>query len=285
MIEVDGSKSTSEINRLDFVCLGPQRTASSWLQEILSYHPEICLPLGVKETMFFDLRFENGLDWYFWHFRKRRENQFCGEIAPTYFDSELARARLADIAPALKIIVLLRNPIDRTFSLYRHHLSKGRIRSNFTDALNEFPRLISSSKYSIHAEAWENQFADRQILYLWQDEVRTQPEQVLNQVCDFLDVNRIALPSVGNAVINHASAPRFRSLAWLLSSTATALRSARLYWIVNFAKSIGLKQAFSGGEPLEPMSATAKQRLLVEFEPDISWIERRFDRDLSHWRM
>ena len=271
--------------RLDFLCIGPQRTASSWLQEVLQCHPSVCLPKGVKETMFFDLRYAKGLDWYNWHFEHSSEGQKCGEIAPTYFDSPEACERIVSLRPNIKIIIMVRNPIERTFSLYRHHFSKGRIGVDFQTALSMHPELISSSKYSQHATYWESAIPRDQIAYIWQDEVVTDPEAVLSKICDFIGLPRLeTLPAIARDVVNHATAPKSKLLAFTLSSISTALRSARLYKIVDIAKSFGLKSVFEGGKPIEPMTADTKKQLAAEFEPDIAWLESHLKRDLSDWR-
>lgn len=271
--------------KLDFLCLGPQRTASSWLQQVLEFHDEICLPKGVKETMFFDKHYAKGLAWYQWHFEDASPGTRCGEIAPTYFDSPEATSRVFDHFPELKLIVLIRNPIERTHSLYRHHLSKGRIRCKFDEALDRFPNLISSGKYSIHCPRWESQFGRSNFLYLRQEDVSERPQAVLNEVCDFLSIARMDLPSIGNEKVNSATAPRSLLLARLFSLTSTMLRSARLYNVVNAAKRLGLKSVFSGGRSVDPMSATSRKRLAEEFDADVSWLENRLGCNLSGWRL
>ena len=268
-----------------FCCVGPQRTASSWLQEVLQCHPNVCLPRGVKETMFFDSRFAKGQDWYNWHFNHAKEGQKCGEIAPTYFDSREACDRIALVQPDIKIIIMVRNPIERAFSLYRHHLSKGRIRMDFQNALLKHPDLISSGKYAEHSTYWESTIPRNQILYVWQDQVITNPESVLNIICDFIDIPRLEkLPAVASNVVNHATAPRSKLLALAFSSISTALRSASLYKVVDIAKSIGLKSIFAGGKPVEPLTPEIRKQLAAEFESDIAWLENHLGRDLTDWR-
>jgi len=270
--------------KLGFICLGPQRTASSWLQEVLYQHDAICFPQGVKETMFFDHRYLNGIDWYNSHFSNAKAGKVCGEIAPTYFDSAEATERIAKHFPTLKFVILARNPVDRVHSLYRHHLSKGRIRCGFDEALDRFPFLVHSGKYSLHCPRWESKFGHQQFLYLSQDQVSISPQVVLDQVCDFLCIKRITLPAIGREKVNSASAPRSLMLARAFSFTSTAMRSFRLYGIVNLAKRMGLKSVFSGGRQVEPMSDNCRRQLESEFLQDTKWLENRLGWDLSSWR-
>ena len=141
---------------LNFVCVGPQRTGSTWLHQHLTQHPAICFPQDVKETMFFDRYYEKGLSWYTAHFTHRGEKQLCGEIAPTYFDVDVVPTRLHQLNPECRIIINLRNPVSRTLSLYRHHLSKGRVRGSFEEAVLQMPRIIDSGKYALHIPRWLN---------------------------------------------------------------------------------------------------------------------------------
>jgi len=269
---------------LQFCCLGPQRTATSWLHEVVSHHPQACLPRGVKETMFFDRRSQKGLDWYRWHFDHAQAGQVLGEVAPTYFDSRDACNRLKCVAPDVKLIVLVRNPVERLFSLYRHHLSKGRIRVTFEEALDSDPWLISSGRYSVHAAYWESVFSSGQFLYILQDDIQCSPQAVVDRFCDFVGIGRFELPDVGYERINSATAPVSPTVARLFSATSTLLRSARMYTVVHCAKRLGLKAAFSGGREVPPMCERTRSQLMAEFAPDVRWLEHRLGIDLAGWR-
>ena len=103
--------------RLAAVGVGPQRTGSSWLWECLRRHPALCFPAAVKETHFLDERFERGWAWYAAHFAHRRVDQRCVEISATYFDVPAAAERLHAHAPDCRVIVTLRDPAARAFSV------------------------------------------------------------------------------------------------------------------------------------------------------------------------
>jgi len=266
-----------------FFCLGPQRTASSWLQLVLEVHPEIGLPHGVKETMFFDQRFGKGLSWYESHFKAMNPGIVLGEVAPTYFDSIEATERISKTFPCAKFVILVRDPVARTHSLYRHHLSKGRIRCSFDEALDRYPYLVTSGKYSVHCPRWEDVFGKDRFLYLRQEDIQENPQVVLDQVFDFLAVRRIELPTFGKEKINSADAPRHIWLARLFSTSSTVLRSLRFYRTVNFAKQLGLKAVFGGGRSVAPMSSACHDRLQREFQEDVDWLRNRLGWDFASW--
>jgi len=104
------SAAVDEPSLPSFFVVGPPRTGSSWLHEVLS--PHALLPSPSKETRFFDTHFNRGLKWYSDHYTKSAERQRMGEVAPTYFASAAARERIAQTAPEAKIVCVFRNPVD-----------------------------------------------------------------------------------------------------------------------------------------------------------------------------
>ncbi len=78
-----------------FFLIGPPRTGTSWLHEVLGRHT--LLPSATKETRFFDIHFHRGLKWYRAHYRRRFGHRMMGEVAPTYFCfAESPRAHRSD---------------------------------------------------------------------------------------------------------------------------------------------------------------------------------------------
>ncbi len=269
---------------VDFLAVGPQRTATSWLYEVLSHHPQICFPTGVKETMFFDLRYGRGWDYYDSHFQHLRTGQIIGEIAPSYFHSEAAMERIAASLPACKILINVRNPITRSHSLFRHHLSKGRVRNSFAGALEKMPEIIESGKYAKFGSLWEEIFGAANVCYLVQEDIQNRPGEVLATVCEFLGLSTMAPPAMANLNVNSASAPRNWLLAKLLSSGASGLRSMRLHWLAELGKSWGLVRMYQGGGHIDPMTAGHIAELKTIYDEDIRWLEHRLGRNFDSWR-
>ncbi len=269
---------------VDFFGVGPQRTASSWLHEVLSEHPQIGLPEGVKETMFFDLHYAKGMDWYLWHFRNRDLRLIRGEIGPTYFDCPDVARRIAIAFPQAKIIINVRNPIEQSYSLFRHHRSKGRVGPDFYQAAQKIPRILSAAHYEKHCAPWEQLFPD-QLMYVIQDDIKVRPQSVLDNVTDFLGLSRQSLPQIGTTTVNAADAPRWPLLAKVLSSSATIMRGLRMHRMVELGKRMGIKAAFRGGSSLKTIDDECFAFLLNHFHTDIVWLEQKFGRDFSAWRI
>jgi hypothetical protein len=270
---------------LDFVCVGPQRTGTSWLDKLLRYHPQLCLPKNVKETMFFDRDHDKEINYYLDYFSDRTSDQKCGEIGPTYFDEVLIPNRIQELNPNCKIIINLRDPVNRALSSYHHHLGKGRVKGTFTDAIAQIPQIIDAGRYGTHATRWLNTFGTEQVTFILLEDVETRPERVLSELYQFLDVPAIAMPDLGKQRIGAATAPKFPMLAKFAAQSATWLRSHRFHQVAEFGKALGLTKVYRGGEPSLPsLTASERSRLIEQYEADIVFLEQLLGRDLSAWR-
>ncbi|MBE9011849.1 sulfotransferase domain-containing protein [Pseudanabaenaceae cyanobacterium LEGE 13415] len=273
------------MNTLDFVCVGPQRTGTSWLDKLLRYHPELCLPKNVKETMFFDRDYEKGIEYYWDYFSDRQSNQRCGEIGPTYFDSSIIPNRIQAINPNCKIIINLRNPISRALSSYHHHLGKGRVKGTFTDAIAQIPRIIDAGRYQLHTTRWLETFGADQVSFLLLEDIEFEPERVLSQLYEFLDVSTIEMPDLGKKRIGEATSPKYPLLAKVAAQSATWLRSNRLHHVAELGKALGVTKVYRGGErSLPDLTIDERYQLIEHYESDIAFLEKLLGRDLSPWR-
>ena len=126
---------TSPIRLLpDFLIIGTQRGGTTSLYHYLQAHP--CIrPASTKEVHFFDTKFHKGLAWYRGHFPTRIEQSsvnrlhghslMTGEATALYLFHPHAPKRVAKALPFVKLIVLLRNPVDRALSHYYHAIKHG----------------------------------------------------------------------------------------------------------------------------------------------------------------
>ncbi len=271
--------------RLFAVGVGPQRTGSTWLYECLRRHPDLCVPRGVKETQFLDERFARGWAWYEAHFAHRRPGQRSMEIAATYFDVPAAAERLHAHAPDCRIVVTLRDPAARAFSLWLHERKKGRVRGGFAEALRERPRLLEGSRYRAHLSRWRALFGGERVLVLLLDDIAAAPAATLARVHVFLGLAAASPPAVAFERVNPATLPAHPGLARLATAGADRLRRSRLYAPIELAKRLGLKRVYAGARDGVPaLDPTTREALVAELEPDIAYVERLLDRPLPHWR-
>ena len=154
----------------DFLIVGAQKCGTTSLYRNLVKHPSI-VPAFVKEVHYFNNSrnyFQKGLGWYKAHFptllykyyRKHiGKNDFLtGEASPFYMFHPHAPRRISELLPEVKLIVILRNTVDRAYSHYYHEVERGREREtvSFEDAIRmeeerlcgEFDKLMADEKYT-----------------------------------------------------------------------------------------------------------------------------------------
>ena len=107
---------------LDFLIIGAMKAGSTSLFEFLAVQPSVYAPRN-KETNYFSMRTHYSSSYYRWLFRGRGEEQLCGEAFTSYSNvSRFPRCpeRIANDAPNVRIIYLIRDPIERILSNLRH---------------------------------------------------------------------------------------------------------------------------------------------------------------------
>ena len=198
----------------DFIIIGTQKGGTSSLFYYLSQHPEIKTSFN-KEVHFFDLNFGKGIEWYKLQFPKenKSENYLFGESSPYYLFHPLVPERVKKTCPNVKLIVMLRNPLDRAYSHFCMQKKRGIEKYNQFDfacaaekhRLNgEFEKIISDkdynsynyqkysyltrSLYSTQIERWFEYFPKENFLFLKSESFFYDTISNLNNVYDFLNI-------------------------------------------------------------------------------------------------
>lgn len=173
----------------NFVIIGAQKSASRWLRNNLGHHPDVFTSGSVLQFFSSEERFRKGLDWYSAEFAAGwRGEPLIGEASPPYMlwtgpqanAPELAAERIGDTLPGVKLIAILRNPVDRAYSAFIHHMARGRIPSSAN--LNQFVRrappedepqqVITGSWYARGLAPYVERFGDSLIVLLLEDAKR-----------------------------------------------------------------------------------------------------------------
>ena len=124
---------------------------TTWIYQYLQSRDDICLPYGVKETMFFDKFYCKSLKWYENHFKNIKSVKKIIEVAPTYFHHNLAPERIYGTLGNIPLLFTLRNPANRCYSLFLHMRRYGMTKcTDFIDAAHKHPEIIQTSRYAYH---------------------------------------------------------------------------------------------------------------------------------------
>lgn len=269
----------------NFLFIGPDKTGSSWLYELLRSHPQCFVP-QCKDIYFFDRHYGRGLNWYLSFFTDApADARAVGEISHDYLFSAPAVDRIQHDLPGVKLLTSLRCPAERTFSHYLYLVRSGMTRLPFDEALAKFPELIDNSRYYHHLSRFFDKFAANQIKVLWFEDLQRDPQGYGATCLRFLGLD--PLPEYDYAKkIRSASRPRSYWLAKLAKLGANSARAVRLERLVGRVKNGWLAGVlYTPYAPAERprMSSESRQRLTAVFRDDLLALERLLDVDLSHW--
>ncbi|MCC3424654.1 MAG: tetratricopeptide repeat protein [Microcoleus sp. PH2017_01_SCD_O_A] len=204
---VDKYWNQSKATGPNFLVIGAAKCGTTSLYNNLVLHPRI-LPATHKELSFFNWHFSQGLDWYVAHFPPIDHPElffFTGEATPDYFFyTDMVEKRVFDFNPGIKLILLLRNPIEKTISHYQHAIRLGYRMLPFEDFMNleiektenmseDYTKLYNGELgvlqiglYVYFLQKWMKIFSEEQILILKSEDLFAYPQKNLNKVFKFL---------------------------------------------------------------------------------------------------
>jgi Sulfotransferase domain len=193
--------------KVDFVICGTQKGGTTALDSYLREHSQICMAKR-KEVHFFDsenIFRDNKPDYSDYHsaFSPKISHKILGEATPSYMYWYDAARRIWHYNPNMKLIVVLRNPIDRAYSHWNMERYRNAERLPFWDAIkNEQQRCRESLPYQHRVYSYTDRgfyleqlrrlwfyFSKANVLILKNEFLKDQPNKTLNEVCKFLKVD------------------------------------------------------------------------------------------------
>lgn len=203
---------------------GVQKGGTTSLCNYLQAHPEIINPQR-KDVFYFNnpIHYSKGIKWYKAHFAlkaykliydiKNNTNAITFDSTPNYFEAPMAAERICKDFPNAKIILLLRNPIDRAWSSYQMAMRFGFEELTFEEALQlEEERLLNEEKkiiadghhnyiyqrltykkrgiYINYIKKWVALFPSKNLLILKSEDLFEKPQETFDRVTDFLTIKR-----------------------------------------------------------------------------------------------
>jgi hypothetical protein len=302
------SRMTASDQMPDFLVIGAARAGTTALYEGLRGHPDIFLT-PVKETNYFsyagtkpDVKgpgadFINNsmtdLSDYRTQFAEARPGQMLGEISPLYLFEPDAPKNICDAVPDVRLIAILRNPIDQAWShfLYaRHHAIEAE--ADFVRALDlEEERLAQGwqplfgysrfPRYGEQLARYFAQFPQEQILILDYDDFRTDAVAFQAQICRFIGVNDTYQAEVGKQV-NAGGSPRSRFLQELIMRPNALTAPARVLPL-SWRRAIRDRLAGRNVGTRQEMPEAARAILGKRLADDVAALSDLLGRDYSHW--
>ena len=299
--KMDGLIKVTEKNTL-FICVGAAKAGTSSLHAALSQHPHIACS-SPKETDFFisPEAHTKDLEYYFERYYSPSEDKYAYfEADPIYMYSKDGIRNIHRHAPEARIIIMLRNPVQRAFSQYLYRMTYGRYGESFEKmCLNESNRIqrsewdrleygcLDRSTYAPQiSEALKYFPRDRVYILLFEDFIRNQEEEV-NKLLKWMGLNEMKLKNVAK---NISGKPKSMALARLLlhPKYRFARRIVSMPLPRSMARGIYERMLKKNLSPFNKnnkpqLSANDAKALMAMFTKDIEEVQAMVKIDLSEW--
>jgi hypothetical protein len=212
-----------------FLIIGGQRCGTTSMYRTLAQHPAVLKAVLHKGVHYFDTSYGEGMGWYRGHFplqltaarvaRRTGVRPLTFESSPYYMFHPLAADRINRDLPDVKLLVLLRDPVERAYSAHAHELARGFETEDFETALAlEDERLagqaeqlvadptyrshshqhhgyLQRGRYVEHLERLEQVFGRDRLHVVDSHEFFTRPETAYDRVLEFLDLPHAGYPT------------------------------------------------------------------------------------------
>ncbi|MEO1400899.1 MAG: sulfotransferase [Cyanobacteria bacterium J06635_1] len=259
-------------NPPQFIIMGAMKCATTTLHEQLEAQPGIFMS-ALKEPNFFsdETQFRRGIDWYKSLFESASGDDICGESSthytklPTYPNTV---PRIRQYLPDVKLIYIMRHPVDRLISQYIHEWSQKTVSGSLGQALKKRPELYEYSLYAKQLAPYLEAFGPDRVLPVFFERLKQQPDEELVRICQFISYDGSAqwLNDLGH---QHASKERLRESAWRDALVNTPILS-------HLRRTLVPQSARDWVKSLWQM----QQRPELS-EGDRAWLEAKFDADLA----
>jgi Arc/MetJ family transcription regulator len=277
---------------VDFVHVGVQKAGSSWLHQALSRHPDLFAASGGddKDTCFFSYHYDRGYEWYERYFQDGIRARLRGEISTSYFPCREAPARIARYNPRMKILVCLRNPVERVISHHFHELRLGHISTRnggLAEGLRNNPAYLEQSRYYTLLCRWLGSFPREQIHIVIFEHLFEEPARHLEAIYRFLGVDVSASGDYPDGKVNARRIPISRGMDTVTRRSSALLKALAPAAAVRALKRTGIHRAAFGAisrnEAREPIDDGLRQELHRYFRAENAALARLTGIDLDLW--
>mgnify|MGYP001818653965 CR=1 FL=1 len=274
--------------RADFILIGAQKSGTTSLAAQLATHPQICFS-KVKEPGFFN----ETKDWQanlssYHNLYNPHPGQLCGEASTMYTflpEWTATHRRLYVYNPQLKLIYIMRQPVDRVISHYTHNLVRNLEKKAPQEAVFSDPRYINRSRYAVQIRPYLDLFGSQQLLLLIFEDYIADQVATLGRIASFLEIDLSGFVDVDDL-------PKHRSVgeSYLKHPAVEKAVGSDAFELVRRVVPASIRRPirhrfFSNRLDEKPEFSTKLRNLLWQFLlDDVSQIEEIYGRRLSIWR-
>lgn len=284
----------------DFFIIGSPKAGTTALYAYLAGHPQVCMSIDKEpnyfsndqiqaQALYYKKKNPATLDQYLQLFQPKPGNSISGECSVSYLFYPGVAEKIYQFNPKAKIIISLRDPVQRAFSHYLMDYSLQLVHEPFdkivfegekNDALKlYYQQYIRLSHYPEQIKRYLNVFPKDQILIFIHDDLVNRPEEELKRLSAFLEIDY----KISNGKLeqkNVTTAAKSPFIKWLYKQEVVRKGFALL---LNEKIRGNLKSIFFSKKHLPSLSAQAKEYLSALYKPEIPELESITGKSLRHW--
>ena len=279
----------------NFLVIGAMRSGTTSLFHYLRAHPQVWMS-PLKEVEFFieEGNWWRGLDWYRRRFGDRSKALAIGEASTAYakYPEHLGvPERIAACLPDVRLIYLVRDPIERIRSHYEHRVHVGSERSPLQEAVVREPSYVNCSRYGLQLERYLEWFPRERILVTTSEELRTSREKTMQRVYEFLGVDADVRPDAMQREFytsqGRATYPPFMwSIRRFVKHRVPVAKRAKEFIDSGIPRSLG-RLSVPSSSPMRPRSApvpdSVRRQLAAVLREDIERLRRYMPEGFGGW--
>lgn len=288
--------------KVDVIGVGPPKTATTWIADVLRDHPQVYVPKE-KELHYFnpvqhyhrDVVNRNSTQpesWYHDFFENAPSEVIWAEFTVSYFEFPECAERIFKYNPKAKIIISLREPVARAFSHYLFLKNKGVIGpESFEDYVEQDSYVFDVSMYAENLKKYLEVFPKDQILVLLHEDLRLNAQNFYDRIIQFLGADATVDIDL-NRVSNAATKVKSHKLNSMYMGLREWIHKKKLYRVLDVSQALGLTKFLewirdevnmAPSDKAPKMSADLKRKYGQLFEEDRLELQRLLNRDLSEW--
>ncbi len=293
----------------DFLVIGAARAGTTALHAYLRQHPQVFMPV-LKEPNFFAFQGETlnckgpGAEYinnsltdakaYGALFAKAPPGAILGEASPLYLYSERAAGRILHTVPNARLVVILRNPIERAFSHFLYATKQAiEPETDFVAALNAEPERLAAGwqplfgyssfpRYAEQMQRYLDRFPRQQIFIRTYEDYIDDPQTLMRDLFAFIGADPGFHPDMSSR-LNAGGVPKNRALQDFLMKSNPITRAIGLVVPQRLRLAIRDRIAAANTTSQAGMPDQAREMLQERLRDDITRLQDLIDRDLGHW--
>ena len=274
---------------LDFIIIGAAKSGTSWLANNLGKNPSFFVPPA--EIHYFSRYYERkSIEWYSGFFADRQPGQVAGERSNTYMTDPRAPARIFRELPNVKLLAILRNPVERAYSGYCMRLDRGLVSADINrelDPANARAReILENGLYTQQLGRFLERFPRERVHIAIHDDISARPIELLSDISKFLAAphtfDSASVKFRYNARKSHGIKPVYNKLL------GAFMRSER--WRRGVGKSLRssplgrtLLRAVSSSLTYPPFDDGIRTRLAAFYADEVELLSDFTGRNLDNW--